>query len=160
MPSIAWRTRPTSKLTSREERKPTTVANSVDDTGRWASVARETFEHGLVPWAGRTYVEWLRAWARPHPGDPRGMLQVPADVYAAFQQRTPGQRLSRQTVEALGYPSVPGERELDLVRKELHEALLHAEWDRAHDLDERLRDLQERVADMRLTALKPRAKGA
>ena len=72
-------------------------------------MARESFEYNLVPWAGRKYAEWMRAWARPHPGDPRGLVQVPADVYKAFQQRTPGQRLSRQTVERLGYPSVPGE---------------------------------------------------
>jgi hypothetical protein len=88
------------------------------------------------------------------------MMQVPEDVYRAFQQRTPGLRLSRQTIETLGYPSVPGERELERVRKELHEALLHADWEQAHDLDERLRDLQERVAAMRVMALKPRALGA
>jgi hypothetical protein len=123
-------------------------------------VARETFDHSLVPWAGRKYAEWLRAWARPHPGDPRGLIQVPDDVYRAFQQRVPGQRLSRQTIESLGYPSVPGERELERVRKELHEALLHCDWDQAHDLDEQLRDLQDRVAAMRVTALKPRALGA
>ena len=123
-------------------------------------MARETFEYNLVPWAGRNYAGWLRAWARPHPGDPRGLVQVPTDIYHAFQQRTPGQRLSRQTIEGLGYPSVPGERELDRVKKELHEALLHGDWDQAHDLDEQLRDLQERVAAMRDTALKPRALGA
>ena len=63
----------------------------------WASVARETFEHSIVPWAGRTYAEWMRTWARPHPGDPRGLVQVPEDVYRAFQQRIPGKRLTRQT---------------------------------------------------------------
>ena len=136
------------------------MADSSDANAGWSSVARETFEYNLVPWAGRKYAEWMRAWARPHPGDPRGLVQVPEDVYRAFQQRTPGQRLSRQTVESLGYPSVPGERELDRVRKELHEALLRGDWDRAHDLDERLRDLQDRVAAMRVTALKPRAQGA
>lgn len=137
----------------------TNVADSSDNNAGWASVARETFEYNLVPWAGRTYAEWLRAWARPHPGDPHGLGQVPDDVFRAFQQRTPGQRLSRQVVEGLGYPSVPGEGELERVRKELHEALLHCDWDHAHDLDERLRELQERVAAMRLTALKPRAQG-
>jgi len=130
------------------------LADSSDSNAGWSSVARETFEYNLVPWAGRKYAEWMRAWARPHPGDPRGLVQVPEDVYRAFQQRTPGQRLSRQTVESLGYPRVPGERELDRVRKELHDALLHADWDQAHDLDERLRDLQDRVAAMRVTALK------
>jgi hypothetical protein len=128
--------------------------SSTDSGAAWASLARESFEHSLVPWAGRKYAEWLRAWARPHPGDSRGMVQVPEDVYKAFQQRIPGQRLSRQTVESLGYPSVPGERELERVRVELHEALLHGDWEHAHDLDERLRDLQERVAALRVTALR------
>jgi hypothetical protein len=86
------------------------VAESPDKDAGWSSVARETFEFNFVPWAGRKYAPWMRASARPHPGDPRGIVQVPAAVYRAFQQRTPGQRLSRQTVEGLGYPSVPGER--------------------------------------------------
>ena len=119
-------------------------------------MAHETFEFGVVPWAGRPYAGWVRAWARPHPGDPRGLVQVPEDIYEAFQQRTPGQRLSRRGAEDLGYPSVPGERELAGIRKELHEALLRCDWEQAHDLDSRLRDMQERVAAMRVTALKSR----
>ena len=136
------------------------MAESSDGTAEWASIARESFEYNLVPWAGRKYAEWLRAWSRPHPGDPRGLIQVPADVYRAFQQRTPGQRVSQKTIVALGYPSVPGERELETARKELHDALGRGDWERAHDLDERLRDLQERVAVTRTTALKQRAQGA
>ncbi|HEV7666597.1 MAG TPA: hypothetical protein VGQ62_23890 [Chloroflexota bacterium] len=126
----------------------------------WATVAYETFEHGVIPWVGRPYAQWLRAWSRPHPGDPRGLMQLPTDVYQAFQQRAPGLRLSRQAAEGLGYPSVPGERDLDRVRRELKAALGRCDWDEAHDLDGELRDLQERVAAMRVTALKPRALGA
>jgi hypothetical protein len=126
------------------------------DGARWATMASETFEYSVVPWASRKYVEWVRAWARPHPGDPRGLMQLPEDIYRAFQQRTPGERLSRQTAQRLGYPSVPGEQELDQVRKDLHEALLRCDWDQAHDLDSQLRELQDRVAAMRVTALKPR----
>ena len=81
-------------------------------------------------------------------------------MYRAYQQRTPGQRLSRQEAAGLGYPRVPGESELTRVRKELHEALLRCDWDEAHDLDNELRDLQERVATMRMTALKRSAIGA
>lgn len=135
------------------------MTESSDSNAGWASLARETFEYNVVPWAGRTYAEWMRAWARPHPGDPRGLVQVPDDIYKAFQQRTPGQRLSRQIVESLGYPSVPGERELEQARKDLHDALLHCDWDQAHELDERLRELQDRVAATRITALKARAQG-
>jgi hypothetical protein len=126
----------------------------------WATVARESFEHSVIPWAGRPYAEWVRAWSRPHPGDAKGLVQLPVDVYTAFQQRTPGLRLSRKSAESLGYPSVPGEAELDRVRRELKAALGRSDWDQAHDLDSELRDLQERVAAMRLMALKPRALGA
>ena len=115
----------------------------------------ETFKYGIVTWAGRKYEEWVRAWARPHPRDPNGLVQVPKPLYEAFQQRVPGQRLSPKEAAALGYPRVPGEQELARVRKELHEALGRCDWDRAHDLDAELRDLQTRVAAMRVTALRP-----
>ena len=120
----------------------------------FATVARETLEYSIVPWAGRKYEEWVRAWSRKHPRDPRGLVQVPTSIYRAFQQRTPGQRLTRKEAEALGHPSVPGEQELARVRKELHEALGRCDWDRAHDLDAQLRELQDRVAAMRVTALR------
>jgi hypothetical protein len=130
-----------------------------DSGATWATVARETFDHSVVPWAGRQYAEWVRAWSRLHPGDPRGQVQVPDQIYRAFQQRTFGQRLSRKTAEALGYPTVPGEHDLERVRKQLKEALARCDWDQAHDLDGELRELQERVAAMRVTALRPRALG-
>jgi hypothetical protein len=97
----------------------------------------------------------VRAWSRPHPGDPRGLVQLPQQMYTAFQQRVPGQRLTKKQAEELGYPGVPGERELDAVRRELHEALGRCDWEQAHDLDMRLRELQDRVAEMRMTALRP-----
>ena len=127
----------------------------MDPEGELANVATETFEYGIVTWAGRKYEEWVRAWARPHPRDPRGLVQVPKLILEAFQQRVPGQRLSAKEAQALGYPRVPGEQELARVRKELHEALGRCDWDRAHDLDAELRELQTRVAAMRLTALRP-----
>ena len=125
------------------------------ETVELATIARETFEYTVVPWAGRKYAEWVRAWAHQHPRDPSGLVQLPSDIYRAFQTRTPGQRLTHQQAEALGYPRVPGEQELARVRKELHEALLRCDWDRAHDLDAELRELQERVAAMRVSALRP-----
>jgi hypothetical protein len=127
------------------------------DSTEFATVARETLEFSIVPWAGRKYAEWIRAWSRKHPGDPVGLVQVPVSIYRAFQQRTPGQRLTKQEAQALGYPSVPGEQQLARVRKDLHEALSRSDWDRAHDLDAELRDLQERVAAMRVAAHGPRA---
>src|SRR5438552_14058262 len=122
---------------------------------QWATVAHGTFEFCVIPWAGRPFADWVRAWSRPHPGDARGLTQLPESIYAAYQKRTPGQRLSRKEAEALRYPRVPGEQELERVRKQLHEALGRCDWDEAHDLDRQLRDLQEQVAAMRVTALKP-----
>jgi hypothetical protein len=126
----------------------------MDSDSELATIARETFEYGVIMWSGRKYEEWMRAWARPHPLD-RGLVQLPQNIYTAFQQRAPGERLSAKQAEALGYPRVPGEQDLARVRKELHEALGRCDWDRAHDLDAELRDLQIRVAAMRVTALRP-----
>jgi hypothetical protein len=81
-----------------------------ETAGDMASMARETFEHGVVPWSGRAYADWVRAWSAPYPGDPRGMVQIPEHIYQAFLQRTPGERLTRRTAEQLGYPKVPGGR--------------------------------------------------
>jgi hypothetical protein len=120
----------------------------------WATVARETFEYGVIPWAGRTYEGWVRAWSRAHPRDPVGLRQLPKDIFDAFQLRPIGQRLAKKEAEALGYPSVPGERDLDRVRRELHAALGRGDWEEAHDLDAELRELQDRVAATRVTALK------
>ena len=122
-----------------------------------ATVARETFEYGIVTWAGRKYEEGVRTWARPHPRDPRGLIQLPEVIYHAYQQREPGQRLNKKEAAALGYPRVPGEQDLSRVRQELHEALGRCDWDRAHDLDAELRELETRVAATRLTALRPRS---
>jgi len=82
--------------------------HSAEEGENWATIAHETFEHGVVPWAGRPYAEWVRTWSREHPRDPRGLTQVPGNIYLAFQQRTPGQRLTRQGAKRLGYPSHPG----------------------------------------------------
>jgi hypothetical protein len=123
--------------------------------GNWVSLARESFEYSIVPWAGRKYAGWMRAWTRPHPTDPVGLIQLPELIARAYQQRTPGQRLTKGQAQLLGYPSVPGERELDQVRRDLHEALGRCDWEQAHDLDMRLRELQEQVAAQRVSALRP-----
>jgi hypothetical protein len=120
----------------------------------WATVANETFVYNVVPWAGRRYAEWVKAWSRPHPVDP-GLVQLPKQMWQAYQQRPPAARMSRQVAEQLGYPGVPGERELDDVRRDLKEALGRGDWQQAHDLDSRLRELQDRVAGLRATALRP-----
>jgi hypothetical protein len=126
----------------------------MEDTeqGTQATIAQETFEHNLVPWAGRKYEPWLRGWSRRHPIDPVGLVQVPESIYKAFQSRTPGERLDRHQAKELGYPHVPGEQELEKVRRELHEALGRCDWERAHDLDQELRALTDQVAARRVTS--------
>jgi len=91
----------------------------MDSDGDLATVARETFEYGIVTWAGRNYEEWVRAWARPPPLDPRGLVQVPPIIYDAFKQRAPGQRLNSKQAAALGYR----ERRLDRCHRRHHKAL-------------------------------------
>ena len=120
----------------------------------WVPVARETFEYNIVPWVGRKYVPWLRGWSRPHPIDPTGLVLVPEPLYRVFQQRTVGQQITRAQLAQLGYPRVPGEDELAEVRRSLHQALAHCEWERARELDRRLRELLEEVSD-RHTHLRP-----
>jgi len=127
----------------------------VETEGELSTIARETFEYSVVTWAGRKYEEWVRSWAAADPRDPRGLVRLPSTLYRAFQQRTPGQRLDRKQAEALGYPRVPGEQDLERVRRELHDALGRCDWERAHDLDAELRELQTRVAITRVTALRP-----
>jgi hypothetical protein len=128
----------------------------MDAEAELSNIARETFEYSVIPWVGRKYEDWVRTWARPHPRDPRGLIQLPNTLFHAWQQRTPGRRLTSAEAQALGYPRVPGDADLARVRKELHEALGRCDWDRAHDLDAELRDLETQVAAVRLTALRPR----
>jgi hypothetical protein len=80
------------------------------DSAELATVARETFEHGIVPWAGRKYEPWVRARSNLHPRDPRGLVQLPQSIYSAYQHRTQGQRLTREQARELGYPRLPGDR--------------------------------------------------
>ena len=72
----------------------------------WVPVSRETFEAGLLPWVGRKYEGWLRAWARQHPVD-RGQVLIPERVqrvYAAHILRNP---VTRDELKAMGYPDRP-----------------------------------------------------
>ena len=71
----------------------------------WTGVARETFERSIVPWVGRKYEGWLRAWARPHPVDP-GQMLVPERVYRVSRSRGAVQPLSRWQLDAVGYPEL------------------------------------------------------
>jgi hypothetical protein len=116
----------------------------------WEAVARETFEYNMVPWMGLQYEPWLRAWARPHPGDPRGQVLVPERLYQVFKTgHVPFQRVTPQQLAAAGYPEVPGERELEIVRQELRQALLRGEWLRIPSLHAEIEELEEQVAATR-----------
>ena len=79
------------------------AANGGDN---WVGVARETFECGMVPWVGRKYEGWLRAWARPHPVDP-GQILVPERVSRVYNNHLFREPVTRQELEAMGYPRTP-----------------------------------------------------
>jgi hypothetical protein len=80
-----------------------------DAADRWVPVARETFEYNMIPWVGRRHAPWLRAWARPHPVDPRGLVLVPERIYRVFSQRALMEPVTRQQLAAMGYPRLPAE---------------------------------------------------
>jgi hypothetical protein len=116
----------------------------------WVAVARETFEYNMVPWMGRHYEPWLRAWARPHPVDLRGQVLVPERLYRVFKNgHVPFQPVTPQQLAAAGYPAVPGERELELARRELRQAAMRGEWQRIPSLHAEIEELEERVAATR-----------
>jgi hypothetical protein len=124
-----------------------TTGNSAAD---WVAVARETFEYNMVPWMGWPYEPWLRAWARPHPIDPRGQVLVPERLYRVFKsQHVPFERVSPQQLTAAGYPEVPGERELEAARRELRHAVAHGEWQRIASLHREIEELEQQVAATR-----------
>jgi hypothetical protein len=121
-----------------------------DDATGWVAVARETFEHNMVPWVGRQYEPWLRLWARPHPVDQRGQLLVPERLYRVFKsQHVPFQRATPQQLAAAGYPEIPGERDLESARRELRYAVMRGEWQRIPSLHSEIEELEEQVAATR-----------
>jgi hypothetical protein len=79
--------------------------NSGRDDG-WVAVARETFERSMLPWMGRKYEPWLRAWARPHPVDP-GQVLVADSVYRVYAARPALEPLAQWQLKAMGYPRLP-----------------------------------------------------
>jgi hypothetical protein len=116
----------------------------------WVAVARETFEYNMLPWMGRQYEPWLRAWARPHPLDPHRQVLVPERLYGVFKNgHVPFQRVTPQQLAAAGYPEVPGERELEFARRELRQAVLRGEWQCIPSLHSEIEELEEQVAATR-----------
>ena len=80
---------------------------SAETAGGQAAVARETFDYNMLPWVGRRHAPWLRAWARPHPVDPRGQVLVPERIYRVFRERTPLEPATREQLTAMGHPALP-----------------------------------------------------
>jgi hypothetical protein len=111
-------------------------------------VAREIFEYEMVPWIGREYAAWLRTSARPHPADPHRLVLIPEPIYTAFQQRNPGERATRAQLEAMGYPRLPEDDELEAARAEQRAAALAGDTQRleaVHRKIERLEDEAEQA---------------
>jgi len=76
-------------------------------------VAREVFEYQMIPWIGRHYAAWLRTAARPHPADPHRLVLVPERVYQVFEERRPGETVTRDQLAAMHYPRLPDEDDLE-----------------------------------------------
>ena len=79
---------------------------NTDAANGWVRVARETFERSMVPWVGRKYEPWLRAWARPHPVDP-GQVLIPGQVYRVYAAHRLTEPATRWQLDEMGYPALP-----------------------------------------------------
>jgi hypothetical protein len=108
-------------------------------------VARELFEYEMVPWIGRDYAAWLRASARPHPADEHRLVLIPERIYQVFQDRKPGEHATPAQLEAMTYPRLPDEDELDAARLEQRLAAQAGDTRRLRELHQTIEALEERL---------------
>src|SRR4030088_3092793 len=94
------------------------MTTTQESAPRWVPVPREVFEYEMVPWVGREYAAWLRTAARPHTADRHRLVLVRQRFYGVFQARQPGERITSAQLEAMRYPRLPDEDELDAARLE------------------------------------------
>ena len=113
-------------------------------------VAREVFEYEMVPWVGREYAAWLRTAARPHPADPHRLVLIPGRIYRVFQQRQPGSHLTPAQLEAMQYPRLPDEDELEAAQREQRLVALTGDSGRVSEVHARIEALEEQVTAARL----------
>jgi DNA repair ATPase RecN len=109
-------------------------------------VAREVFEYEMVPWIGREYAAWLRTAARPHSADPHRLVLIPERIYKVFQMRKPGERVTQAQLEAMQYPRLPDEDELEAARLEQRLAALTGDTRHVRELHQKVEALEDQVA--------------
>ena len=112
-------------------------------------ISRELFEYKMVPWVGREYAAWLRTSARPHPADEHRLVLIPERIYQVFQQRQPGEHATRAQLEAMKYPRLPDEDELDAARVEQRLAAQAGDTRRLSELHQQVDALEERLTAAR-----------
>ena len=112
-------------------------------------VARELFEYEMVPWVGREHAAWLRTSARPHPADAHRLVLIPERIYRVFEQRKPGEQATQAQLEAMKYPRLPDEDELDAARTEQRLAALAGDTRRVSELHQTIESLEQQLTAAR-----------
>jgi hypothetical protein len=99
----------------------------------------------MIPWIGRDYAAWLRASARPHPSDEHRLVMIPDRIYQVFTTRVPGERATRAQVEAMGYPLLPEDDELEEARLEQRAAAQAGDLQRLGEIHHQIDTLEQRL---------------
>jgi hypothetical protein len=108
-------------------------------------VPREVFEYEMIPWIGREYAAWLRASVRPHPTDEHCLVLVPERIHQVFTTRKLGERATRAQLDAMGYPRLPEEDELEAARLEQRLAAQSGEVHLLVEIHQRIDTLEQRL---------------
>jgi hypothetical protein len=108
-------------------------------------VAREVFEYEMIPWVGPAYAAWLRTSARPHPADAHRLVLVPERIYRLFQERPPGAHVTPAQLEAMRFPRLPDEDELEAAYLEQRLATQTGDTRRVAELHQKIEQLHEQL---------------
>ena len=109
-------------------------------------VAREVFEYEMIPWVGPAYAAWLRTSARPHPADAHRLVLVPERIYRLFaEQRQPGTQVTPAQLEAMRFPRLPDEDELEAAYLEQRLASQTGDTRRVTEVHQMIEQLQEQL---------------
>jgi hypothetical protein len=99
----------------------------------------------MVPWVGREYAAWLRTAARPHATDRHRLVLVPERIYRVFRTRRHGEHVTPAQLQAMDYPRLPDEDELEEARTEQRLAALRADAERVTAIHHKVEALEEQV---------------
>jgi hypothetical protein len=125
------------------------VVDRQDEPPRGVPVAREVLEYEMVPWIGREHAAWLRTAARPHPADEHRLVLLPEQIYRVFQARTPGQPVTPAQLDAMGYPRLPDEDELQFAFAQQRLAAETGDELGVGELHHRIERLEQQVENAR-----------